>query len=103
MNDEMLMLQRKLEVHIDAYEKHVEEDHRRWDRFIATQEEHSKSLDDLTRSLDTAVKSMEGLLTAWQAANGAIKVGATVTRFLRWLSGFAVIGAAAAYVLSKIQ
>jgi hypothetical protein len=45
------------------------------------------------RAIKKLTQSTEGLVAAWTAANGAIKVGAALGKFVKWLAGFAVVGA----------
>ena len=39
-----------------------------------------------------------GVIEVYNASQGAIKVGTALGRFVKWLSGFAVVGAAAVWV-----
>jgi len=62
------------------------------DHIINSQAENTLAINKLAGSLDKSIKSTKDLIDAWVAAQGAIKVGKAAGTFVRWLSGFAVIG-----------
>lgn len=78
-------------------------DEERLNEFHQEFKEHVESTNEiLTRILTKqttdadAIASIKsdtaGLVLAWNNANGAIRVGATLGRFIKWATGLAVIG-----------
>jgi len=71
------------------------------DYVIEQADRHAESM--LTQRLNTEAmkeqtKSTEGLIAAWQAANGAFKFGSWVGRFVLWVCGiFAAIATVMGY------
>lgn len=103
MQDELVLLQEEFKAHVEEFRAHVKEEHARWDHLITVQENTTKSVNDLTTAVSAQVESTKDIIDAWNAANGAIKVGRTVSRFLKWLSGFAFIGVGAVWLLDYLQ
>ncbi len=62
------------------------------DHIINSQHENTQATNKLAESLDKSIKSTKDLIDAWVAAQGAIKVGRAAGSFVKWLSGFAIIG-----------
>ena len=73
-------------------EKKIEDLDERVCDLIGACEENNKSIKALT-------ESTEGLVEAWQAANGAVKVGAALGKFVKWASGLAVVGGFFTYII----
>lgn len=80
-------LRRELDSHKEAFIKHVNEDQLRWDRLLVAQEANTKSIEALTHAT-------QGLVDAWSAASA-------FQRFIKWLSGFALLGAGITWFVSK--
>ena len=100
---DFILLQRQLEEHIEQFETHVADESRRWDDFVAVQLKTANTVEELSSSVQDYVKSTQGLVEAWQAANGAVKVGTALGKFLTWLTKFAIIGAAATWIAHKLE
>lgn len=77
----------KLTKHISDYERHEEQECIKHRELIATQQLNTEALNNL--AVSTA-----GLIEAWGAAEGALKVGAAFGRFIKWSAGFAVLAGA---------
>lgn len=56
-----------------------------------------------TEAIGALTRSTQGLVEAWQAADGAIKVGSAVGRFVKWASGLAVVGVAVTWAIEKLS
>ncbi len=91
---QMLLLQQKLDDHIEEYKKHCEDEEKRWGHLIVSQERNTQSIRDLTASTKELTESTRDIVSAWQAANGTVKIMSTLGAFVKWLSGFAVVGIA---------
>jgi len=92
------MLHDKLDVHMTEFSQHCHEDLDRWDQLIEAQERNTESIRELTES----TKGIAGLLEAWTATQGAIKVGGAVAEFIKWAAGVAVVGSAVAWLLERL-
>ena len=100
---EIVLLQRALESHIETFDAHLVEEGRRWDELVAVHVQTNATVDDLAKAMKSHTESMQGLIEAWQAANGAVKVGTALGKFLTWITKFAVIGTATLWVYSKLK
>lgn len=85
--ERLIMLQGLLDGYIKAFDSHITEfknheleERDRWAKLLAITETNAKSVCDLT-------EATRGVVEAWQTS-------ANVGRFVKWLSGFAVLGAA---------
>lgn len=76
---ELEKLNHKLDLHISDHDRCKAEYLERYAAIDKQQAENTKAIADLT-------KATEGLVTAWNAANA-------MQRFVKWFSGFALIGA----------
>lgn len=81
----LILMQQKLDDHIVEYNKHCADEEKRWDHLIVAQERNTQSIKELT-------DSTRDLVSVWKAADGTVKTMSAVGRFMKWLSGFAVIG-----------
>lgn len=84
-NDDLILLQCKLDHHINEFHRHVEEEHERWNHLIDVQEQNNKAIAELTAST-------RDLVEAWNTAAGVVKAGATLGRFGKWLASIAIFG-----------
>lgn len=82
-----ILTQRRLETHIEEFRIHTEVEQARWEKLLSAQENNSDAIRELT-------ESTKDIVDAWQATSGAIKVSKNIGRFIKWISGFAVVGAA---------
>ena len=90
---QVLLLQQKLDDHIEDYKKHCEDEEKRWDHLIVAQERNTQCIKELTQSTKELTDSTRDIVSAWNAANGTVKTMSALGRFIKWLSGFAFIGA----------
>lgn len=92
-------LQQQLQTHIENFDNHVAKCDEQWQRIIDAQEANTTSIDQLTKSTMELSGSTKDIISAWDAANGTVKTMSAVGRFFKWLSGFAVLGAMAKWIL----
>lgn len=90
-DSQLLLLQEKLDNHIKEYHEHREEQRKQWDSLLNMQRKNTEAITQLT-------DSTKDLVNVWQAADGTMKSLSALGRFVKWLSGFAVIGVIASYV-----
>lgn len=83
--EKVLMLQQRFDNHLIEVDARKKEERERWDRLIKINEANANSINDLTHAT-------KGVVDAWQTSTN-------LGRFMKWLSGFAVIGAAYAWWL----
>lgn len=93
---QLMLLQQKLEEHIDEYKQHCEDEDGRWEHLIAAQERN-------TQSIDSLIESTRDLVAVWQAADGTMKTMSVAGRFVKWLSGFAVLGVAFKWIADHLR
>ncbi len=88
----IILLQQKLDDHIEEYKSHIENDKKRWENLIIVQERNTQSIKELT-------ESTRDLILAWQAATGTVKTMSAIGRFVKWLGGFAILGTLIKWVI----
>lgn len=101
MSNEINMLQKKLYDHIEAFNAHVANEDMRWQHLIEMQEGNTNAIHELTVAITHQSEATKDMVAAWNAANGAVKVGAAVGRFIQWASSMAIIGAAAVWMWDR--
>lgn len=89
---QIILLQRKLDSHIEDFHEHCEAEEKRWEHLIVAQERNTKSIRDLTKSTQELTESTRDIVVAWNAANGTVKTMSVLGKFVKWLSGFAFLG-----------
>lgn len=87
---QFLLLQQKLDNHIDDFNKHCESEEKRWDHLIAAQEHNSECIKELTKSTQALTTSTEGVVNAWDAANGTMKTISVIGRISKAVTGIVV-------------
>ena len=97
-DEELHLLQRRLEHHIGRFDEHVAQQDKRWDQLIQSQEDTNKSIKELVICTTELHTSTKDVVEAWNAAEGAVKVGAVVGRFVKWVAGFAVLASALSWI-----
>tara|TARA_R110000744_G_scaffold194637_3_gene313555 strand:+ start:903 stop:1238 length:336 start_codon:yes stop_codon:yes gene_type:complete len=102
-DSQILLLQQKLDNHIDDYHMYCAAEDKRWDKFISTQESNTASIKELVASNTMLSESTRDIVAVWQAADGTIKVASAIGKFVKWLSGFAVLGVAFKWVFDYFK
>ena len=100
---QLVLLQQKLDNHIDEFHEHCKSEDARWDRFISTQESNTASIKELVTSNKELSESTRDIVAVWQAADGTIKTFSAIGKFVKWLSGFAVVGVAIKWVADHVK
>ena len=98
---QVLLLQQKLDDHIDDFHRHCEDEEKRWDHLIVAQERNTKSIEELTTSTKALTESTRDIVAAWNAANGTVKTMSALSKFIKWLSGLAFVGMFFAWLVDK--
>ena len=86
-----ILIQRRLDSHIEEFRSHAEAEQERWDKLLSAQEKNNEAIREIA-------ESTRDIVDAWQATSGAIKVGKSVGRFVKWVGGFAIIGVIAQWL-----
>ena len=95
-DEQLILLQQKVDAHILEYKSRCDREDERWSNLIDSQERNTKGIEDLT-------KSTQGMVEAWQAAGGAMKVMSALGHFVKWLSGFAIIGGCVTWIAQHFK
>lgn len=91
---QIILMQEKLDYHIDEFKKHCDDEEKRWEHLIQAQEQNTKSIKELT-------DSTRDLVNVWQAANGTVKTLSALGSFVKWVSSFAFIGVFITWLVGK--
>lgn len=98
--DEMIpsvaVLQTTLHEHLQKYDTHRLGETARWNQILTTQEQNTAAIKGL-------ITSTEDLLGAWRAATGVVKMGAAISKFVKWVGSFAVLGVMGAWLLDMFE
>lgn len=93
-NFQLNQLAVKLDDHIQSFDEYCKKEEQRrneesenWKQIIEAQKENTKAIGQLTAA--TA-----GIIEVYAAGQSVIKVGSAFGRFVKWLSGFAILGGA---------
>ena len=81
--EKIILLQQKLETHIDDFNEHKNEEDGRWRRMLEATEANTACVHELTLTVTKLSISTQGIVEAWQA-------GSTLGKLVKWLSGFGV-------------
>ena len=84
------VVERRLNSHITEFERHIAEEEKRWENLIASQEENTASIKELIACTHELHASTKGVVDAWNT-------GVNAGKFVRWLSGFAVLAGLGAW------
>ena len=96
MSDEdmrLVVLEQKLDSHIDDYHQHVEEEDNRWKHLITITEANSKHIEELAVSTAAIAASTKDVVELYSNAQAVVKVGSALGRLGKWLAGLAFLGA----------
>jgi len=102
LEDQMLLLQDKLDNHLKDYEQHKEDEHARWEQLIEAQRDSTDSINQLTKRLTHIITKTEDIIDAWAAVNGTVKTMSVLGKFIKWMAGLGVVGVAIAWVIEKM-
>tara|TARA_R110002153_G_scaffold150049_2_gene301633 strand:+ start:2490 stop:2771 length:282 start_codon:yes stop_codon:yes gene_type:complete len=89
LEEQMIALTQRLDDHLVECNKRSMEVDVRLDKLIQAQELNATNIADLT-------KATQGVVEAWTVANG-------LSKFLKWLSSFAIIGASIIWLKDFIK
>ena len=87
--DKFVLLQKRLDDHIEKYEVDRRNDDTRWEHMVEAQQQNTLAINQLT-------DSTRQLVEAWQTTS-------SLGRFAKWLSGFAVLGGIVAWLTDHIK
>lgn len=95
-SDQLVLLQERLDMHIEECNAHRDSESLRWDQIITAQELNTKTVTELT-------ESTRDLISAWNDVNGAVRTLASIGKFTKWISGFALLGVTIDWVVEAIK
>lgn len=99
---DILLLQTRLDDHIKEYKEHCGDEEKRWSNLIFLQETNTLSIKDLTNSTKELTESTRDIVAVWKAADGTIKTMSLFGKFVKWVSGFAIIGVIGKWVIDQL-
>ena len=78
-------IEQKLDEHIFESQLYREQNQEMFVKLLESTKANTDSIGDLT-------KATAGIVEVYTASQGAIKVGSVLGRFIKWLTGLAVVG-----------
>lgn len=91
-DEELHLLQRRLDNHIGQFKQHVAQQDRRWDQLMQSQEDTNQSIKELVVCTTELHASTKDVVEAWNTGTSVVKFGSALGKFIKWLAGFAVLG-----------
>jgi len=76
-------------------EDHITSDDKRYKHYDDVHEKNTTDISNLITALATLTRATQGLVDGWIAARA-------IQRFIKWLSGFAFLGAISAWAAGKL-
>jgi hypothetical protein len=74
-------------------EEHIAEEAGKWRTLLSQDADHTKQIQELTRTVGELVKAVNELTAATEGVVESWRTLQALRRFFVWLSGFAVVGA----------
>ena len=87
-DEEIIKLQRRVDKHIIEFERHKLGDDQRFLKYSKAHEENMEAIAALT-------ESTQGVVDAWAVA-------ASFQKFIKWLSGFTIVGIVVAWLAERV-
>lgn len=84
-DEELRQFRQEFLDHVEQFEQHEEDEQAKYDRLL-------KTLADNTAAIRRTEESTKDMVAAWEAAQGAVKVGAALGTLFKWLASLAFIG-----------
>ena len=84
-SEELLLLQSKLDDHIEEFQEHVKEEHVRWDHLITVQETNSRVVGELTVAVTAQAEATKDMIDVWNGGRTLGKIG-------KYIGSIAIIG-----------
>lgn len=101
--DQILMdqrlIRRDFNRHVSEFKRHEELGVARHLEYLRAQQNHT----DAILQLSNSTESMKEVLEAWNAFNGAVRVGGVLGRFMSWVLKLSFVGAAIAFVVDVLR
>lgn len=94
-DEELLSMRNEFRALVDRFDKHEAEEKQKYDKLLTMQSENAAAINRLADATHEVVE-------AWKAAQGALKVGALLGRFMKWLTSLAVIGGAVTWAVQHV-
>ena len=102
-DEELHLLQRRLENHIGRFDEHVAQQDKRWDQLMQSQEDTNRSIKELVVCTTELHASTKDVVEAWNTGTSVVKFGGIVGRFVKWLTGLAIIGGFISWAIQHIK
>lgn len=84
-SEELMLLQSKLDDHIEEFGTHVREEHERWDHLITVQETNSRVVGELTIAVTKQAEATKDMIDVWTTGRTLGKIG-------KYLGSIAILG-----------
>lgn len=101
--EEIYLLQRRLENHIGRFDEHVAQQDKRWDQLMQSQEDTNQSIKELVVCTTELHASTKDVVEAWNTGTSVVKFGGIVGRFVKWLAGLAIISGIVGWLVEHIK
>ena len=75
----------------------------RWEHILKTVEENAKQTEENSEAIGKLTAATQGLVDAWEAAEGVVKAGSLLGHAAKWLGGIALFSSLAALIVDKLS
>lgn len=101
--EELHLLQRRLENHIGRFDEHVAQQDKRWEQLMESQKETNESIKELVTCTTELHASTKDVVEAWNTGTSVVKFGGAIGKFIKWLAGFAVLGGIISWISQHVK
>ena len=95
-------IEKKLDDHIVEFHDYKKQDQTKWDEFIESQHRTNVCQEKNTESIKELVKSTSDVVEAWRVGQSVVKAGSVFGKFVKWITGIAVVGVSVSYITNHL-
>ena len=99
---EQTAIKEKLDNHIIEFHDYKQEDQKKWNEFIESQQRTNRCQEQNTESIRELVRTTSDVVELYRTGQAVIKAGSLFGRFVKWVMGLAVVGASISYIADHI-
>lgn len=82
----------RLNDHLERFEDHEAEDHKKFQRLLEAQQKNTDALSDLTESVSYVVEGTASLIRLHKDFQGAARLGSGMQKFMLWMLKWGIVG-----------
>ena len=96
------LIEKKLDNHITEFHDYKKQDQQKWDEFIESQRRTNMCQEQNTESIKELIRTTSDVVELYRTGQAVVKAGSWFGRFIKWLTGIAVVGASISYIANHL-